>query len=101
MLRGNLLTWFRDKKNSQDDRAKPKGLIYCDKCRVYEIDDKKQQYAFQLDTGAVQHNLAAAKLEDMKQWMTDLKEAKKKALAQIVVSGGATDTPTLSPRVSK
>lgn len=102
VLRGNLLAWYRDEKASTGAKAKPKGLLYVEKFRVYETEDKKHKYAFQLDDGAVQHNLAATELEDMKLWMTDIKEAKKKFLAQKVVSSSAdvsdSDAGPVSPR---
>jgi hypothetical protein len=58
----------------------------------------KKQYGFQLDSGKQQYNLAALKLDDMKEWMKDIKEAKKKAVGVKVVSEDKAAPDPTSPR---
>jgi ABC-type molybdate transport system ATPase subunit len=60
----------------------------------------KKNYGFQLDSGKQQYNLAALKLDDMKDWMKDIKEAKKKAVGVKVVSEDKASPDPASPRGS-
>jgi len=96
VLQDNFLSYYKDEKAWTE--ARPEGIIYCEQCRVYELDQGKKQYGFQLDSGKQQHNLAALKLEDMKEWMKDIKEAKKKAVGVKIVSEDKNVPESLSPR---
>jgi len=87
VLQDHFLSFYRDQKAFA--RTEPMGLISCEQCRVYEQnpDGKKaDMFPFQLDTGDKQVNLAATKSDEMKLWMKDIKEAKKKAVGVKVVS---------------
>jgi len=87
VLQDHFLSFYRDQKAFQ--KAEPMGLISCEQCRVYEqpTETKKvDMFPFQLDTGDKQVNLAATNAEEMKLWMKDIKEAKKKAVGVKVVS---------------
>jgi hypothetical protein len=66
--------------------------------RSFSIQGKKN-YGFQLDSGKQQYNLAALKLDDMKEWMKDIKEAKKKAVGVKVVSEDKASPDPSSPRM--
>jgi septal ring factor EnvC (AmiA/AmiB activator) len=98
VLQDNLLSFYKDLKAYKDMR--PEGIIYCEQCRVYEVDQAvaKRSYTFQLDNGKQQVNLSASKLEEMKEWMKDIKEAKKKAVGVKVVSEDKTEPAPVSPR---
>lgn len=88
-LRDNLFCWFSNDKVASSNQ-KPKGVIYCEESRVYEMNSDeapgKREYAFLIDTGKNKINIAAESLEDMKSWMTELRIAKKKKLGVKVVS---------------
>lgn len=96
VLQDHFLSYYKDQKAFKDLR--PEGIILCEECRVYELDQTlaKRALAFQLDTGKHQYNLAATKADELKEWMKDIKEAKKKAVGVKVVSEDKTE-PT-SPR---
>lgn len=86
VLRDNLLCWYSSERIS--NTTKPKGVIYCEEARLYELDEKeiKRDFAFQIDTGKVRTNIAADSLEELKEWMTEIRVAKKKKLGVKVVS---------------
>jgi len=86
VLRDNLLSWYSSEKRTQGQ--KPKGVIYCEEARMYEMDaaEVKRDFVFQIDTGTTRTNIAAESLEEMKEWMTEIRVAKKKKLGVKVVS---------------
>jgi len=87
ILRDNLFCWYSKEKHVSAQR-RPKGVIYCEEARVYDMpfEDAKREFAFQLDTGKARTNIAATSVEDMKDWMTQIRVAKKKKLGVKVVS---------------
>jgi len=99
VLQDHFLSYYKEKKALQATTPKPLGILFCEQCRVYEIDSKegKRQFCFQLDTGKQQYNISAEKPDEMKNWMKDIKEAKKKAIGVEVVAEGSS-TATISPR---
>jgi myosin heavy subunit len=98
VLRDNLLSWYS--KEKRIGGAKPKGVIYCEKSRLYEMssEEAKREFCFQVDDGNIKHNIAAESMEEMKSWMTEIRVAKKKTLGVQVVS--AEKQGPLSPRNS-
>lgn len=46
----------------------------------------KREFVFQIDTGKNRVNIAADSQEEMKEWMTEIRVAKKKKLGVKVVS---------------
>lgn len=90
VLKDNLFCWFSSEKRTT--KEKPKGVIYCEESRIYDMDPKelpgKKEFVFQIDTGKTRVNIAAESQEDMKAWMTELRVAKKKKLGVKVVSEG-------------
>ena len=96
VLRDNLLSWYS--KEKRIGGAKPKGVIYCEKSRLYELsaEEAKREFCFQVDDGKVKHNIAAESAEEMKSWMTEIRVAKKKKLGVQVVSDAGKGP--LSPR---
>jgi DNA repair exonuclease SbcCD ATPase subunit len=98
VLRDNLLSWYS--KEKRIGGAKPKGVIYCEKSRLYEMssEEAKREFCFQVDDGNIKHNIAAESMEEMKSWMTEIRVAKKKKLGVQVVS--AEKQGPLSPRNS-
>jgi len=88
VLKDNLLCWYSNEKNISGQ--KPKGVIYCEESRIYEMDPKevhgKKEFVFQVDTGKTRVNIAAETQEDLKSWMTEIRVAKKKKLGVKVVS---------------
>lgn len=97
VLQDNFLSYYKDEKAFTESR--PDGIVYCEQCRIYELDQGKKNYGFQLDSGKQQYNLAALKLDDMKEWMKDIKEAKKKAVGVKVVSEDKASPDPSSPRM--
>jgi len=92
VLQDHYLSFYRDQKAFQ--KTEPMGLIEIEQCRVYEQEQSKKHpdmYPFQLDTGDKQVNLSAGKSDEMKLWMKDIKEAKKKAVGVKVVSEDKVD----------
>mmetsp|Transcript_26083 Transcript_26083/g.40067 ORF Transcript_26083/g.40067 Transcript_26083/m.40067 type:complete len:715 (+) Transcript_26083:28-2172(+) len=88
VLQDNLFCWYSSEKNVSGQ--KPKGVIYCEESRIYEMDGKdlhgKKEFVFQIDTGKTRVNIAAETQEDLKSWMTEIRVAKKKKLGVKVVS---------------
>lgn len=88
VLRDNLLCWFTSEKKTEGQ--KPKGVIYCEESRVYELPADEipghKEFAFLIDTGKAKIHIAAESHEDMKSWMTEIRVAKKKKLGVKVVS---------------
>jgi len=86
VLKDNLLSWY---KNETKIGTKPIGVIYCEDARLYEMDEKEveRQNCFQIDSGkGISYDVAADSLEEMKEWMTEIRVAKKKKLGVKVVS---------------
>lgn len=98
VLRDNLLSWYS--KEKRIGGARPKGVIYCEKSRLYEIsqEESKKEFCFQIDDGKIKHNIAAESAEEMKSWMTEIRVAKKKKLGVQVVS--SEKQGPLSPRAA-
>jgi len=94
VLQEHFLSYYKDKKGFEN--RKPLGIIDCEQCRVYEFEEPKRQFCFQLDSGKLQYHLSADKLDEMKNWMKDIKESKRKAIGMNVVSG--VDAAPISPR---
>jgi len=96
VLRDNLLSWYSSEKKIVNQ--KPKGVIYCEEARLYEMDasEIRREHCFQIDNGSVRHNIAADSVEEMKEWMTEIRVAKKKKLGVKVV--GEDRTGNSSPR---
>lgn len=86
VLRDNLLSWYAKEKDI--GKTKPKGVIYCEEARLYDLDisEAKREFCFQVDNGNIRHNIAAESVEEMKAWMTEIRVAKKKKLGVKVVS---------------
>merc|ERR1712137_1346988 len=88
VLKDNLFCWYSNEKNVSGQ--KPKGVIYCEESRIYEMDGKelpgKKEFVFQIDTGKTRINIAADSQEELKSWMTEIRVAKKKKLGVKVVS---------------
>lgn len=86
VIRDNVISWYSKEKRIGE--AKPKGVIYCEQARLYEMsqEEAKREFCFQIDTGTVKHNIAAESLEEMKSWMTEIRVAKKKKIGVKVVS---------------
>jgi len=86
VLRDNLLCWYSSEKRQVGQ--KPKGVIYCEDSRLYEMDpaEVKRDFVFQVDNTKTRINIAAESLEEMKEWMTEIRVAKKKKLGVKVVS---------------
>lgn len=80
VLRDNLLSWYSSEKKTEGQ--KPKGVIYCEEARVYELPPEEipgnKEYAFLVDTGKAKVHIAAESHEDMKSWMTEIRVAKKR-----------------------
>ena len=89
VLKDNLFMWFGTDKAAAANQ-KPKGIIYAEEARVYEISAEeapgKKENSFLVDAGKNKVHLYADTQEDMKSWMTDLRVAKKKKLGVKVVS---------------
>ena len=90
VLKDNLFCWYSSEKNVSERGQKPKGVIYCEESRIYEMDGKdlpgKKEFVFQIDTGKTRVNIASDTQEDLKSWMTEIRVAKKKKLGVKVVS---------------
>jgi len=86
VLRDNLLCWYNNEKISE--KTKPKGIIYCEECRLYELDsgEAKRDFVFQIDNQKTRTNIGADSIEEMKEWMTEIRVAKKKKLGGKAVS---------------
>merc|ERR1712137_864748 len=60
VLKDNLFCWYSSEKNVTGQ--KPKGVIYCEESRIYEMDGKelpgKKEFFFQIDTGKTRINIA-------------------------------------------
>lgn len=86
VLREGFLTFYRSEK--EITKQKPLGMIDCETTRLYEMDEDelKRPFCFQIDTGQTQFNLAAVDAENLADWMTEIRVAKKKKLGVKVVS---------------
>ena len=88
VLRDNLLCWYNKEKYVTSQ--KPNGVIYCEESRLYDMGSEdisaKREFVFQIDTGKNRVNIAADSQEEMKEWMTEIRVAKKKKLGVKVVS---------------
>lgn len=93
VLRDNLLSWYSKEKDIGN--TKPKGVIYCEEARLYDLDvaEAKREFCFQIDNGNIRHNIAAETQEEMKAWMTEIRVAKKKKLGVKVVSDAKVQSP--------
>jgi len=80
VLRDNLLSWYKNDKALGD--MKPQGMMYCEDARLYEMDEKdvKREFVFQIDNGKVKINVAVESLLEMKEWMNEIRMAKKKKI---------------------
>lgn len=90
VLRDNLLCWYAKEKDVTEGKGKikPLGVIYAEEARLYEIDREeiKRDHVFQIDTGKVRFYVAANSAEEMKEWETEIRVAKKKKIGVKVVS---------------
>jgi len=80
VLRDNLLSWYKNDKSLDD--TKPQGMMYCEEARLYEMDEKdiKREFVFQIDNGKTKINICAESLIEMKEWMNEIRMAKKKKI---------------------
>jgi len=96
VLKDHLLYWYKDE--SSVTSTKPLGVISCEEVRLYEIEEKesKRPYTFQIavemgdERNKIKVDVAASKLEEMKDWMTEIRLAKKKKLG---VEAASKETP--------
>ena len=90
VLRDNLLCWYAKEKDVIEGKGKikPLGVIYCEEARLYEItpEEIKRDFVFQIDTGKVRFYVSANNAEEMKEWVTEIRVAKKKKIGVKVVS---------------
>jgi len=88
VLKDNLICWYNKEKDVS--KEKPKVVVYCEDVRIYELNpaDSKKDFAFQLinTNSSNSISVAAETAEDMKEWMTEIRVAKKKRVGQSVVS---------------
>jgi chromosome segregation ATPase len=91
VLREGFLTFYRNEKETT--KQKPLGMIDCETTRLYEMDEDelKRPNCFQVDTGTTQFNIACASADDLREWMTEIRVAKKKKLGVKVVSSETSD----------
>ncbi len=77
--------------NPRLQTAKPKGVMYCDDIRTYECDPSvvRREYSFELSSGSNKVLVAAESPEDMKEWMNEIRVAKKKKVGQSVVASSS------------
>jgi PH domain len=87
MLRDNYLCVYKT-EDATDKNKRPLGIVDCQAVRLYELQEKEigRQFVFQVDNKKVQWNIAAAKTEEMRAWMNEIRVAKKKKLGVKVVS---------------
>lgn len=86
VLREGFLTFYKNDKDP--GKQKPQGMIDCETTRLYEMEDEdaKRPFAFQIDSGPLQWNVAASSKNERDDWMTEIRVAKKKKLGVKVVS---------------
>ena len=86
VLKDNLISWYSREKDIATQ--KPKGVLYCDDIRTYECDVNivKREYSFELSSGPNKVIVAAESPEDMREWMNEVRVAKKKKVGQSVVA---------------
>ncbi|MDP2438726.1 MAG: hypothetical protein Q8P67_23525 [archaeon] len=85
VLKDGFLTFYKSEKEIA--KQKPLGMIDCETTRLYEMEeeDSKKPFAFQIDSGNSQFNVAATSSNERSDWMTEIRVAKKKKLGVKVV----------------
>ena len=96
VLRDGFLTFYKSEKDTS--KQKPLGMIDCETTRLYEMEeeDAKKPFAFQIDSGSTQLNVAAASASERNDWMTEIRVAKKKKLGVKVVGDEGKSGPSRS-----
>jgi len=85
VLRDGILCYYKGK--SYAENQKPLGVIYLDEARIYELTDAKaKKFSFQIVTPRKNYTIAAKSATEMKEWMKELKLAKKRNLGIEVVA---------------
>lgn len=84
-LEDNLLNWYPDEEKYHE--KKPEGVIYCEECRIYELDSSEiptnlpvphLNNIFEINSGKIKITIAAASHQELREWMTEIRVAKKK-----------------------
>jgi septal ring factor EnvC (AmiA/AmiB activator) len=82
VLKDHNLYWYV--KEEDCTRSRPKGVFPCEELRIYELEEKdtKRPFSFQLlhEESGKKVNLAAPRHEDMRDWMNEIRLAKKKKM---------------------
>eukprot|EP01095_Lingulamoeba_sp_RSL-Kostka_P007905 TRINITY_DN257_c1_g1_i1.p1 TRINITY_DN257_c1_g1~~TRINITY_DN257_c1_g1_i1.p1 ORF type:complete len:745 (-),score=330.47 TRINITY_DN257_c1_g1_i1:49-2253(-) len=86
VLNDNLLTEYQSEKKVTSQ--KPKSIIYCEQIRLYELEPEviKKENAFEIVTEKQKVTVYAESMEEAKEWMDEIRVAKKKKLGVKVVS---------------
>jgi len=85
VLRDSILCYY--KGESYAENLKPLGVIYLEQARIYELTDAKaKKFSFQIVTPQKSYTIAAQSASEMKEWMKELKLAKKRNLGIAVVA---------------
>jgi len=85
VLRDGILCYYKGETYAEN--LKPLGVIFLEQARLYELTDAKaKKFSFEIATPKKKYSIAAKTATEMKEWMKELKLAKKRNLGIEVVA---------------
>eukprot|EP01104_Vermistella_antarctica_P010569 TRINITY_DN2827_c0_g2_i1.p1 TRINITY_DN2827_c0_g2~~TRINITY_DN2827_c0_g2_i1.p1 ORF type:complete len:786 (+),score=276.07 TRINITY_DN2827_c0_g2_i1:84-2360(+) len=89
VLNDNLFCIYKNEHHVTEKGKAPLAVSYCENVRVYDLaeaDVGGKKNVFQLDDGKQKLNVACSTPEELKEWMTEIRIAKRKKLGVKVVA---------------